>query len=293
VGSTIRVRVSASNGGGQRSVDSDPTAPVDAIPPSNLTRPKLTGTAREGEKLALDTGGWKGSAPFTYGYRWERCGDAGTDCTPIDGAASATYTLSAADVGARVRGVVSATNHGGSDTAASDPSGVVAARPIDPGPGPDPAPDPLQATLGAVQWKSSSGTGLRVRIDSVETMTRVALAIPASMLPRHGDAGRTVGRVTIYPAGGHSRTWTLRYPRSGAVLLRGSRIPRVALAAGAVRLSGVPAGVRLVKLTLYTRNATNPHALVPAGSSVGLSASVRSTAGRLSSAAYRLTGAAR
>jgi uncharacterized protein YukE len=321
VGHTIRVRVTAANGGGQRTVDSDPTGTVAAIPPSNGTRPQVSGTTREGEELVLTDGAWSGSAPFTYTYGWERCDSAGSNCAAIPGATAARYTLTAADSGSRVRGVVTAANPGGSAPAASDTTAVVAAKPppeppktdppatdppntdppqtdppvtdppvTDP-PVTDPPVDPAPAAkLAADQWKSSTGTGLRLRLDTIEDLTRVSYAIPSAMLPRRGDAGRAVGRITVYPRGASARTWTLREPRSGSVLLSGRRIPRVDLVKGGLRVTGVPAGVRLVKLTIYTRDATNPRALLASGREVELVATARTASGALRRAAHRLRG---
>ena len=141
VGRAIQVRVTAANAGGQRSVDSEHTATVAAIPPSGAERPQLSGSAREGEALAMTDGAWSGSAPLIRLYRWERCDSAGLGCTAIAGANEATYTLTAADAGSRMRGVVTATNAGGSASAASDPTAVVAPKPAPPDPPPiDPPP---------------------------------------------------------------------------------------------------------------------------------------------------------
>jgi hypothetical protein len=110
------------------------------------------------------------------------------------------------------------------------------------------------------------------------------------MLPKRRDARRAVGRVTVYPAGGRARTWRLTYPRSGGVLVSGRKAPRVELAGGGLQLTGLPAGVRLVKLTLYTRDGTSPKALVTKGRSVELGAAVRSRAGSLVRVTHRLAG---
>ncbi|HEX8742294.1 MAG TPA: hypothetical protein VF712_04090 [Thermoleophilaceae bacterium] len=327
VGHTIRVRVTAANAGGERSAESEPTASVAAIAPSNAQRPVVSGTAAEGELLTVSDGSWTGSAPLAYTYRWERCAVA---CGPIAGATAASYTLTAADAGARVRAVVTAANPAGSAAAASDQTAAVAAKPpppspldppgSDPGdgepaqdpPGSDPSPpgsdpgggDPPRPaehlTLAATQWKSTTGTGLRLRVEGAAALDRVAFAIPAAMLPkrgdagrsapRRGDAGRAVGRLTAYPGGGRARTWVLRMPRSGGLLLSRRGAPRVALVDGGVRVTGLPAGVALAKLTLYTRDATSPGALLTKGRTAELSATARTRAGELVRAAQRLSG---
>ena len=318
VGRTIRVRVTAANGGGERSVDSAPTAAVAAIPPSNGERPTVSGLAREGEVLSLGDGVWSGSAPLALAYRWERCDVTGSSCVEIGGATSRTYTLAAGDAGSRVRGVVTAGNPGGAASARSDATDVVAAKPVTPPPPKDLPPsdpppsdpprsdpppsdpppagpaDPEQphpkATLAATQWKSSTGTGLRLRLASADAIARVGFAIPATMLPKRGDARRVVGRIAAYPASGAARTWTLTYPRAGVVLVSGRGAPKVELVRDGLRVGSLPAGVRLVKLTLYTRNATNPKALLADGDEATLGASVRTAAGSLARASQRLRG---
>ncbi|HEX8053437.1 MAG TPA: hypothetical protein VF517_10630 [Thermoleophilaceae bacterium] len=376
VGATIRVLVTAANGGGERSAESAPTAVVQAIPPANTTAPTLTGTAREGEELALSDGSWTGSAPLTFTYAWERCGVDGSGCVPIAGATAASYTLVLADVGARVRGVVTAANAGGSRSAATDPTAVVTAKPVPPPPPPadsggttpggstggttpggstpgttEPGTTPAGSTpggstpggstpgtepgttpggttpdcgsttggsttsgsttpggsttggsgttsgdcgtapsaaLGASQWKSSTGTGLRLRVDSDEPIKTLAFTAPRAMLPQRGDAGRVAGRITVYRKGAKSRTWTVRVTRAGGLATRGASAPRLALGRGTLRVSGLPAGAVSVKLTLYTRNATSPKALVKPGHAARLDASLRTTAGRLEHLTYRL-----
>jgi hypothetical protein len=108
------------------------------------------------------------------------------------------------------------------------------------------------------------------------------------MLPKRGDAGRAVGRLTVYPQGSGSRTWVLRQPMKGGVLLAKRGLPRVEVAAGGVRVTAVPKGIRLVKLTLYTRDATSPKALVGSGRSARLAAAARTRAGTLLRAEHLL-----
>ena len=96
-------------------------------PPASTTRPEIKGTPEEGQTLTSTNGGWSGTPPFTYTRQWSRCDGAGQNCVNIPGATLATYTLTAADVGATLVVAVTASNSAGSDTAVSAPTGVVTA----------------------------------------------------------------------------------------------------------------------------------------------------------------------
>src|SRR5205085_9230687 len=73
-------------------------------------------------------GGWANS-PSSLSDVWFRCDGAGSNCVPIDGALSQTYTLTAADVGATLVVLETATNAGGSGSAFSATTGVITAAP--------------------------------------------------------------------------------------------------------------------------------------------------------------------
>jgi hypothetical protein len=78
--------------------------------PANTAAPDVDGTAREGERLTASAGRWTGAAPIDHGYQWQRCDGGGGACQNIAGATAATYGVTAGDVGARLRVVVSAGN---------------------------------------------------------------------------------------------------------------------------------------------------------------------------------------
>jgi hypothetical protein len=102
------------------------------VPPSNTSPPTIAGTAQEGQTLTVGAGAWSGTQPIDYAYQWQRCQSSGANCAPIAGAAATTYTLTAADVGSRVEVSVTASNTGGSATAASPPTAVVVAASLPP-----------------------------------------------------------------------------------------------------------------------------------------------------------------
>jgi hypothetical protein len=134
VGSSLVVRVTASNSGGTTSATSAPTAVVEAAPaaPANSSAPTITGVAREGETLTADRGSWTGTEPISYAYQWRRCDSAGGSCVDVQSAAQQTYTLTSADVGARLRVAVTASNRVGSTSATSAPSDTVSALAVSP-----------------------------------------------------------------------------------------------------------------------------------------------------------------
>jgi hypothetical protein len=127
VGHAIRVQVTATNAQGSASAASEPTAAVAAIPPSNTTAPTVSGEAKDGQTLSASTGSWSGSAPISYAYQWLRCDNKGEGCAEITVATTSAYTLAHQDVGSTLRVKVTATNTGGSVSATSKQTGVIAA----------------------------------------------------------------------------------------------------------------------------------------------------------------------
>jgi hypothetical protein len=129
IGSTIRVAVTASNWAGSSTAVSSATAVVVAAPPVNTAAPTVSGTARDGSTLNVAAGTWTGTAPITYAYQWRRCDTAGGNCSDITGATASTYAVVPADVGATIRIAVTASNSGGTTTATSSATNVVAPLP--------------------------------------------------------------------------------------------------------------------------------------------------------------------
>lgn len=127
VGSTIRVRVTATNPDGSSSAQSAHTAAVAAkAVPKNTAPPTISGTAQEGQKLTGDKGTWTGN-PTDYNLYWTRCDKAGNSCANIPGATAATYTVTSVDVGNTLRFKVGAANLNGRTFASSDQTDVVTA----------------------------------------------------------------------------------------------------------------------------------------------------------------------
>jgi hypothetical protein len=126
VGARLRVLVTASNDL-SATATSAATQVVAGVAPANSSPPTISGTPQQGQTLAADPGTWSGTTPITYAYQWRRCDSAGASCADIAGATAQTYALVAADVGARLRVAVTASNVAGSASATSDATAVVTA----------------------------------------------------------------------------------------------------------------------------------------------------------------------
>lgn len=131
VGFRMRVRVTATNVDGSRTVASNPTAVV-VGPPVNTSLPLVVGTPLVESVLTVQQGGWSGRRPIAFSYAWLRCNAAGGDCVAIPGASGRSYRLTPAEVGHRVRCNVTARNAVGSTTIMSSESGLVSV-PLPPG----------------------------------------------------------------------------------------------------------------------------------------------------------------
>ena len=110
VGSTLRVVVTGTNGGGSASATSAQTGTIAALAPSNSSPPSISGITVDGSTLTAANGTWGGSTPLSFAYQWRRCNAAGASCVNIGGATGSTYALVAADVGSTIRVVVTASN---------------------------------------------------------------------------------------------------------------------------------------------------------------------------------------
>jgi hypothetical protein len=101
--------------------------PVTIAAPSVVQPPAITGTAMEEETLTASTGQWNGQQPISMRFQWQRCDVNGGNCGPIPNANAQTYKLVTADVGATIRVEGIATNAGGTASATSAQTPVVAA----------------------------------------------------------------------------------------------------------------------------------------------------------------------
>jgi hypothetical protein len=131
IGKRIVVTVTATNVVDTTTALSDGTTTVLPEAPSNVGLPAVTAAtgARDGAKLVASTGTWNGATPMTFTINWLRCEADGTGCGAIPGAIGTNYTLTAEDVGHRVRVRVDGTNTTAEIPATSAATAVVLATP--------------------------------------------------------------------------------------------------------------------------------------------------------------------
>jgi Ca2+-binding RTX toxin-like protein len=220
---------------------------------------QITGDPRVGNVLGL-------SLPTNVGgdgegtVQWERCDASGYDCTDIAGAQAATYMLTAADLGLRLRAWYSVENTLGDDWVESAPTAIVRAA------SQPPAPRPPRPTVPRPPRP-------RVTVPTFVIPPLVTVRKPYFALPNGDpivDTGRTVLcpgapggvpcrlKVTARPSGASAR-WRRRPASAGET--------SVLLAAGRPGRVRVPLNLRAYrllrahhKLTLsVTATITRPH----------------------------------
>ena len=104
----------------------------DPVAPSVLQAPAVTGSPQQGQVLSATSGSWSAIPVASYAIQWQRCNGSGSGCADILGATGPTYTVSAADIDATLRAVVTATNVAGPASAPSLPTAVATGPPAAP-----------------------------------------------------------------------------------------------------------------------------------------------------------------
>jgi hypothetical protein len=160
--------------------------------PSNTAAPTVSGTAQEGQTLTASTGTWASSSSTTYSYQWQRCNSTGAACANIAGATNQTYVVSSADVGNRVRVLVTAKNSDGSTSAPSSTTNVVTAK-------------SAQGTnTAAVMSVANVSLPDRLVIDDVKftpNPVRTATTITARFHVKETQNGKSVSDALVYAIG--------------------------------------------------------------------------------------------
>ena len=134
-GTTLRLKLTATNPNGSTTIWSDPTDVItggSGSPPTNTLAPAISGSLVQGQLLSVSNGSWSGSPAPSFSYQWQRCDGGGANCAAIAGATGQSYTLVAADVGHTLVATVTATNTAGSSSASSAPTAAVTATPSPP-----------------------------------------------------------------------------------------------------------------------------------------------------------------
>jgi hypothetical protein len=128
-----------------------PWNPAIPVPPVNAVRPviNILTDLNVGSTIALTTGTWTGSGPFTYARVWLRNG------SPIAGQSGTSYVLTAADLGTMISGLVTARDANGLEASMNSlPVGPITEAPLDEEPPDDPEPSTLPAPPPAVRHGS-------------------------------------------------------------------------------------------------------------------------------------------
>lgn len=118
VGAELRVSVTAKDEYGVTTATSAAAGPVRLDRPALSVAPVISGAIRNGHALKASTGSWT-PAPSSFGYAWQRTTN-GSTWKAIGHATRSSYTPTRADIGARLRVVVTATNSAGSAHATSN-----------------------------------------------------------------------------------------------------------------------------------------------------------------------------
>ncbi len=119
--------------------------------PANVSAPKISGTAQQGDKLTETHGSWL-NGTTSYSYQWERCDAKGSSCSEIAGATHQTYTLGSADVGHRILVAESASNADGN----GGPVSSAATSVVLPPPPANTAPPSIAGSM--IQGQTLTGT---------------------------------------------------------------------------------------------------------------------------------------
>jgi hypothetical protein len=164
----------------------------------NSAPPVIAGTPTVGNVLTATTGSWTGS-PTSYAYQWQDCNTSGGSCKNV-GTNSATYSLTAADVGATVLVIVRASNVSGSASTPSAPTSPVASG----------APaDPVVVAVGDIACAPGD------KVDKCKQSVTARLARsqhPTAVLPL-GDNQYDSGLLSEYDgAGAYNATWGIFNP---------------------------------------------------------------------------------
>jgi len=192
--------------------------------PIDTVAPTATGTPAVGQTLSCSTGAWTGEPTPTYTYAWLRNG------TAIPGAGAGTYTVQAADQGASLACMVTATNKSGGNSAVSNTLSV----PVTP---PPPTPTPVVKLLSTRILVS--GRSARVPISCAQATCTGTIELTERIVLSHRHHGRTwfkretlvLGTGVYALSADHSATVLVHLTRAGRRALTSARYHRLPILA--------------------------------------------------------------
>lgn len=155
--------------------------------------PAVEGTTMVGQTLSGLAGAWTGS-PTTFGYQWRRC-TTPSACEAITGAGGTTYTLTPGDIGASIQLVVTATGRGGTQSASSAATAVIAPATVPP------------ATVGSLVAQAGQAGAVTTPLATATAIWQPG-AVPASQTVTLADS---ISRLAV--------------PRTSVLLTTGSARP--------------------------------------------------------------------
>jgi len=121
---------------------------------TSTSPPAISGTAQQGQTLTESHGTYQNAGtpvtPQSYAYQWQRCNGNASSCTAITGATNQTYTLTAADVGQRIRVLETAYTGANKTGTASSPTSSALTATVSAAP---PSPPP---TIGATTGNTTA-----------------------------------------------------------------------------------------------------------------------------------------
>jgi hypothetical protein len=225
------------------------TGTASAAAPVNETSPTISGNYRVGQTLAASQGEWSGN-PTAFFYQWLRCNSSGGACAPIPGATDPEYRLADADLGARLRVEVVASNGDGSSAAARSartpliklPVPTLVTKPVVSG-----IPREGQTLSASTGSWTNNPTSFTYQWRRCPPGATSCLAIPGATEQTYLSGGADVGsrlrvRVKAFNAGGGSQsagsepTPAIKPAAAGFRLGRVTRDPKRGLARMRVRV---------------------------------------------------------
>ena len=279
-GSEITVAVTAANTSGSTTVSAHPSGVVSSLLPTNNHPPAFSFTGlQQGAPVTVGGATWQATADTNYSTVWERCNSIGASCQTIPGAATSSYTPTAADVGHTIIVLITATNSDGSATASTAPSDVV--LPAAPRWRALPVLSASSATVGGtLTITPGTWTGPVVGTDLTEIMrcTNACVSVGSghSYTIASGDVGAILRvRETATNAGGSAVIWSSQYVGPIASSLSASAV----LADGQVALRN-NAGTELAVAQVLTTATVGTDVLRTAGAAAHHGGIVRTVAVR-------------